>query len=281
MIYSTTPRSRTLFGLVQSIWCYQAETTHEFELVQPTVNSQLLINLHENELRHWTDTREVLRTTGPVGAQGLLTSPVLIDTQQKRNVCGVEFTSFGLSAFVDSSASGFTDSIVDATEFWGQKTLALRNKLIRKTDPAERCQLIESFLTGQPVHHSGENKLIEDILCLIRTGMTLSAIRDKAGLSQRAFYTLFEKRIGVRPKTYARIERFSATLEPLSDNAALIDIALDKGFSDQAHFTREFRTFTGNTPTHHHPLKNESHHAHVRPDKLFKTPDRLSDTLKT
>ncbi len=271
MNYSTTPRSQKLTGLVQSIWCYQAEPAHEFEHVQAGVNSQLLVNLHEHELRHWTDPHRVLRTTGPVAAQGLLTTPLLIDTKQKRNVCGVAFSSYGLSAFCNASASLFTDSIVDATELWGQRATGLRDSLVREADPVERCRLIESFLVEHLICRDDENRLLEHILCSMQSGVTISAIRRKTGLSQRALHNLFERRIGVRPKIFARVDRFNSTLGPLSDDVPLTEIALSNGFSDQPHFTREFRHFSGNAPTHHQPLTNECHHAHVTSDKLFKT----------
>jgi len=272
--FSTKPQSIELSELVRSIWCYQSQSAHEFERIQPGVNGQLLINLHENELRHWADPQNILRTTGPVAAQGVLTSPLLIDTIQKRNVCGVAFTSFGLSSFCELPASRFTDSIVDATTFWGQTATGLRNVLINEDDPAKCCQIIEDFLIARLILRKDENELLKEILRMIRAGVTLHSIREKTGLSQRALHAIFERRIGVRPKTYSRIDRFSATLEPLTMKVSLYEIAIDNGFSDQAHFTREFRTFAGNTPTHHLPIANESQHAQVIADKLFKTPDR-------
>ena len=43
-----------------------------------------------------------------------------------------------------------------------------------------------------------------------------------------------------------RFERACELLE--DDSARLVDIALDLGYSDQAHFTRAFRRWTGETP---------------------------------
>jgi len=215
--------------------------------------------------------------------QGILTTPVLIDTQQKRNVCGVAFSSFGQSLFCDESATRFTDNLIDTVDLWGQCTVDLRNDLLNCSDPAKRCQLIEQFLVDRLAiirnknEVQTENELIEKIVTLIRSGINLAAIRKTFNLSQRALHNLFDRRIGVRPKTFARIDRFSSSLAQLTDNKSISDVALNTGYSDQAHFTREFRSFTGNTPTRHQAIEHESRHAYTnlqstlsRPDKKFK-----------
>jgi AraC-like DNA-binding protein len=61
----------------------------------------------------------------------------------------------------------------------------------------------------------------------------------------------FKAVVGVTPKRLARGYRFTCTVLAL-DVAAPIDwasVAADAGYFDQAHFVREFREFTGLTPT--------------------------------
>ena len=43
--------------------------------------------------------------------------------------------------------------------------------------------------------------------------------------------------------------RFERAVEHLRAGADLADLALDCGYYDQAHFNRDFRAFTGATPT--------------------------------
>ncbi len=267
------PRHKSLSGLVRSIWCYQSNPIHDYEQIQPGTGTQLIFNLQSDELAHRSVAGTHYKRTGPVAIQGVLTTPVLIETSQKRNLCGVAFSSFGLTALCELNASRFTDTIVDASDVWGEKAMNLRNELIDEADLSSRCQMIENFLVGQLITDSNENKLIAKILLQMKNGDTLSVIRQKVGLSQRGLYSLFERRIGVRPKTFARIERFATTLDAISADEPLSKIAADKGFSDQAHFSREFQTFAGYTPREHQPIANENRHARTRVGKLFKTSD--------
>lgn len=79
------------------------------------------------------------------------------------------------------------------------------------------------------------------------------AIRSLArtiGWSERHLIRRFLTYFGVRPKAIARRLRFNHAFDLLSVHSAdeIRTVALDAGFSDQSHMTREFQTFAGVTP---------------------------------
>ncbi len=72
----------------------------------------------------------------------------------------------------------------------------------------------------------------------------------RAGSSLRTLQARFRRCVGLTPKEYARITRLQATLRALDGgDAALSEVAADRGFADQAHATRELRRVTGLAPT--------------------------------
>ncbi|MDJ0600636.1 MAG: AraC family transcriptional regulator [Crocosphaera sp.] len=82
----------------------------------------------------------------------------------------------------------------------------------------------------------GNNILLEDMV-------------TQADLSPSHFSRLFKQTIGQSPYQFLmsyRIEQAKKMLD--NPNALMIDIAMDCGFSDQAHFSRVFKKIEGVTP---------------------------------
>ncbi|WP_432458960.1 helix-turn-helix domain-containing protein [Agarivorans sp. QJM3NY_25] len=69
-------------------------------------------------------------------------------------------------------------------------------------------------------------------------------------LSQRQIERQFQKWVGISPKQCQRILRVKKTIEHLKHkpNSNLVTLALDYGFSDQSHMTREFAQIAKITP---------------------------------
>lgn len=70
-------------------------------------------------------------------------------------------------------------------------------------------------------------------------------------LSQRQLERQFKKWTGMTAKEYQRIMRVKAVWESIkyNPNSDLVDLALDHGFADQAHMTREFKQIARLTPS--------------------------------
>jgi AraC-like DNA-binding protein len=77
----------------------------------------------------------------------------------------------------------------------------------------------------------------------------VGAVARELGLSDRRFTLWFAEQVGLTPKRFARVRRFQRVLPPIREGRELGDLALEHGFYDQAHMTREFRAFTGVSPT--------------------------------
>lgn len=77
----------------------------------------------------------------------------------------------------------------------------------------------------------------------------IDALAKECGLPMRTLQAQFLRWVGLSAKEYARLLRLQATLRALdagsSDIAAL---SVDRGFSDQAHATRELSRLTGLPP---------------------------------
>ena len=81
--------------------------------------------------------------------------------------------------------------------------------------------------------------------------LTARAVRDVcayAGLPRRALQRWFERNVGVAPRAYRRLLRFSEAFGDLPrSDSSLADHAACHGFADQAHMSRDFRAMAGSS----------------------------------
>ena len=79
-------------------------------------------------------------------------------------------------------------------------------------------------------------------------GQQVASIASAVGLSERQLERLFADATGLTLRAYARILRFRRAIIAAGSGSRLVDAAIDSGFADQAHFSREVRDLTGHTP---------------------------------
>lgn len=69
-----------------------------------------------------------------------------------------------------------------------------------------------------------------------------------SGLSRYEFARQFRALYGTSPYRYSLTRRLDHARRKLREGRPLVDVALDVGFADQAHFTRRFKAAHGMTP---------------------------------
>lgn len=77
----------------------------------------------------------------------------------------------------------------------------------------------------------------------------VSEVVARTGYSHRRFVELFDRQVGLSPKSYSRMRRFQRAIRihERDPGAAWTEVALRAGYSDQSHFSHEFRAMTGMT----------------------------------
>ncbi len=135
--------------------------------------------------------------------------------------------------------------------------LSRRVRSLMRHDPAspaaqaEARAVVEDALRPLlPVDDEGSlvNAIIEDV----ETSPDLLRVGDlcaRFDISERTLQRLLHKRVGLGPKWLIRRRRLQEAADRLRDSdAELARIAVELGYADQGHFTRDFRRATGMTP---------------------------------
>lgn len=82
----------------------------------------------------------------------------------------------------------------------------------------------------------------------------LSQVAADSGRSARQVQKLFEEFVGVPPKQWLKIVRLQRSFVRLHQRSgSLTAVAYECGYFDQSHFIRDFKSFTGLTPSAYVP----------------------------
>lgn len=144
--------------------------------------------------------------------------------------------------------------LVDLSDIWGAQAVLLAEALNGSASWEGRFTIVERFLAHRLCHsrHNVRSELrwVWDELERHNGQVSMRSLRDGLGWSERHFAKHFNAILGLRPKAAARRLRFTHAhrLMTLDSAATLSDIAIICGYSDQSHFTREFRIFAGCSP---------------------------------
>ena len=115
-------------------------------------------------------------------------------------------------------------------------------------------QLVEAFLIRQfqkkqSVMHPIEKafQLLTDPTRLV----SLDYLADQSCLSPRQFERKCYERLGLSPKMFRRLARFSKAFRLKEQRPDLdwLDVALQHNYYDLQHMRRDFKEFAGTTPT--------------------------------
>lgn len=126
--------------------------------------------------------------------------------------------------------------------------------LIHLNDIMGALQAIEDWLlhrlTVKDIEdHSGIQAALR--LYDLRGQVRITELADMHGLSVRHLERQFQEAVGITPKLLSKIIRFEEAHNRLwaNPNMSLTELAFELGYADQAHFSREFRTFTHISPS--------------------------------
>jgi RpiB/LacA/LacB family sugar-phosphate isomerase len=92
-------------------------------------------------------------------------------------------------------------------------------------------------------------RIVEHIRKNLDTPLGVGTLSKMAEMSQSHFSKMFKLSTGLAPHQFVLQERINRSKELLrQDDAKIVEVALEVGFENQAHFTTVFGNFVGMTP---------------------------------
>lgn len=150
-------------------------------------------------------------------------------------------------------ASELVDLEVDASEIWGGSARALGESLAAAASPEAAAALLEDEVLRRTRGHAPLDPLaLEAVARLLHPPAGVRSLAASLQISERQLRRRVQAAVGVGPKPLERMFRFQRFLALVHahDDAqqSLGRLALEAGYADQSHLTREAARLTGRTP---------------------------------
>jgi AraC-like DNA-binding protein len=194
----------------------------------------------------WTEARSFMA--------GAFDTFVLVGSTGSFACVQINFTILGARMFFGRPIHELANRVVSLEDAFGAEARRLEMSLFDAGDWAARFDLLDREIARRLARARLPPPAVLHVMRrLTRShGATaIGALAGEVGWSHKHLVAQFTEQIGLTPKTLARVLRFGRAAQRLASSTGghLADIAIDCGYYDQSHFTRDFREFAGVTPT--------------------------------
>jgi AraC-like DNA-binding protein len=240
---------------IDDIYCLTGVPRHRWLNVPPMPSAHLFINL-AGPIRLYDSDPAVPPAVFTDGwFMGVWTRRFLIEYQTPVRVVGVHFKPWGISPFVDMPSSELRDRWLPVDAVWERSLDRMHDRIASARSSGEILLILEDELRSRLVPAPSRGlELVDHTAGRLEASwgaVSVGALTDSAGVSGNHLATQFKSHLGVTPKRVARIYRFARLILSI-DALHPVDwsqLAQAAGYFDQAHFSKEFKDFTGHTPT--------------------------------
>jgi AraC-like DNA-binding protein len=255
-----------LDACVEQLWYFEGlPGPHRRERVLPNGRFQVIIDLTDGFVQQDPTGGGAFHAAAPPVIVGLQTRYAVLETAAMRLMIGAVLLPGGARALFDIPSDAFHNLVLPLDLVWGNDALRLRDRLREAPTIATKLDVLEESFRRRAVERRALHPAVRHALGAFQRDPLMrrvAEVRHETGLSHRRFSELFREQVGLTPKLYCRVRRFTQVVKQIAAGASVdwADVALDCGYADQAHLSHEFRDFSGMTPGSY--LASERHHLH-------------------
>nr|WP_257644150.1 helix-turn-helix domain-containing protein [Luteimonas salinisoli] len=248
-----------------------------YEHVLPTGRMHLAIRLGEAPLRLVDGAGRAIATPGHAVLGGARDTYYAKEAGPPSPSVGAQFLPGAARALFGAAAGELAGCHVPLEALSGACAGRLRERLLAEPTAEGRLDLLEAFLAARLPRARGLHPAVAEALAGFAGGHSVAEVVADSGYSHRHLGALFVDAVGLTPQRYRRVRRFQLALAAHRRAADMpwVRLAHLAGYSDQAHFVREFRAFTGVRPQEYRRAAPVArHHLPVAADRVDFVQDR-------
>lgn len=254
MIFETHEPPAPFDELIESIFHFKHfQPDHSIERVVPTGHIFLLFELDGME-RHTYDfeTLQPNATFRKAWVSGLHRNHLSISAHEDSEMFVIQFKAFGAYPFLQLAMETIADKVVPGEQFSNKDLIATREQLCSAQTSKDKFDVADKWLDANLDRSLLPPQSLIDVVAELQAqpASKLNDVIDSFDGTQKHLISQFKKFIGITPKQYQRVLRFNDVFVQMQGDQFLswTDIAYRCGYSDQSHFIREFKSFSGFIP---------------------------------
>jgi len=255
VVYVTAVPPPPLDRFIQNYWYWEGEAPgHAKDTIMASGRLGLLINLKRNQLSWYNGERFADRNLlKGIALCGTHSQAFAIDAHQP-HMMGVQFWPGGAFPFFGAPAREFQNVHISLEDLWGADAERLHQRLVQAPTPHDKFDILQNALLAVAPESFDRHPAVAMALASIRKAphrTNVAKLAAEAGISHKRFIRLFTDEVGFTPKLYARVQRFQRVLLRIFQlrDVDWGDVVEQHGYFDQSHFIRDFREFSGLTPS--------------------------------
>jgi AraC-like DNA-binding protein len=247
--------SEILKPYIRHYYIFESNQDVEFEdTVFPSGDMEVIFNLGEGSWE--SEVENKFYKTPPIELWGQITKPLAIKSKGRHTMLGIKFFTHSAAYFFNDGIGVFNDQILNLADVIGSLAKTLHAQLLDTKDQYKRIELMELFLLKRLIGSEKRSFTIDKVAHILTSikknpaESNLGNIAVKHGITPRYLHKLIYQHTGLSPTSFHKINRFQYSLKLITKNEQpFTAIAYDSGYFDQSHFIRDFKSFTGVTPS--------------------------------
>lgn len=255
MNYQTFQPHPDLAALVKFYWTLEVpfDPNNHRQKIIPDGCVEMTFNLKDPIKRYTSKDEFVLHPWAMV--MGQRTKSYDIEPVGDVDSFAICFYPLGFANFVNTPLEDLVDKEAPIEDLFGEASAkALGQQIKDASDTQERIAITETFLLDK-LHDTrtieSMVKTTVDMLMATNGSTSIRAILKDDASKRRQIERSFKNQIGISPKHLGRVIRLHSALKMLlnEEGESLTRIAYESEYFDQAHFIKDFKEFTGITPS--------------------------------
>lgn len=179
--------------------------------------------------------------------------PWTVITTGCSGIIGVFFKAGSLHKLLKTTMTEVVGQVIEPQAFLGNKPIRCLLGQLAESALLLRIALVEKFFHQYFASVPTSLDTVQYAVHLIgqyEGSANIELLAHRMGISRRAIHKQFVQKVGLTPKYYSRMMRFTGVQRFLKNypQTSWLDLTHQFGYYDQSHLIKDFHDFTGTSP---------------------------------